>query len=137
MSQKVHNFLDHPPPLGWFGLFKFGKNLKFAPPPPLVPNLGKTLNWENFEFSEPPIKTRNISLKHLKLSKNHFKTNLFFLQRKYLKCAFIFEKKMKIWPPPSYQKVHILNCGLFDLRSFSTFWDFFNLNASLRKYSWT
>ena len=61
--------------------------------------------WEKFEirwlwiFGIPP-QIWNISLKHLKLPKNHFKTNLFFLQLKYLKCAFEFGKKMKIWPPP-------------------------------------
>ena len=66
--EKVHNFLE------------FRKNLKFDDTP-LVPNVGKILNWEIFEFSEPPpLKTRNIGLKHLKLPKNPFKTNLFFLQ---------------------------------------------------------
>ena len=49
-------------------------------------------------FGTPP-KIWNISLKHLKLPKNHFKTNLFYLQLRYLKCALTFGKKMKIWPP--------------------------------------
>ena len=41
---------------------------------------------------------------------------LFFVQLNYLKSTFTFGKKWKYGPPPppSYQKVHILNCGLFD-----------------------
>ena len=55
--------------------FEFGKKLKFDDPP-------LDLIWENFEigkilnFGNPP-QRKNISLKHLKLPKNHFKTNLF------------------------------------------------------------
>ena len=104
--------------------FNLGKIGNFDDPPSL-PNLGKIRNWESFEFWESPLRKKNINLKHLKLPKNHFKTNLFFLQLKYLKCAFTFGKKMKIWPPPpSYQKVHILNCGLFDIRRWSPVLDF-------------
>ena len=76
--EKVHNFLDPPPlPQDDLDFFEFGKNLKFDAPPP-VPNLGKISNWENFESSEPPLKYGTLSLKHLKLPKNHFKTDLFF-----------------------------------------------------------
>ena len=94
--------------------FEFGKNWKFDDPP-------LYLIWEKIEIGKifnlgtPPQK-KNISLKHLKLPKNRFKTNLFFVQSKHLKSAFTFGEKMKIWPPPSYQKVHILNCELFYLR---------------------
>ena len=77
-------------------------------------SVGQSRSW--LCFRNPP-QIWNISLKHLKLPKNQFKTNVFFLQLKYLKCTFTFGEKMKIWPPPpSYQKVHILNCGLFYLR---------------------
>ena len=55
---------------------------------------------KKFGFWDPPPLKKNISLKHLKLPKNHLKTNLFFLQLKYLKWTFEFGKKMKIWPPP-------------------------------------
>ena len=77
-----------------------------------------------------PLKTRNISLKHLKLPKNHFKTNLFFVQLKHWKSTFTFGGKIKIKPsPPSYQKVQISNLGLFDfswwpLPPFSDFFQF-------------
>ena len=64
-------------------------------------------------FGNPPSE-KNISLKHLKLPKNHFKANLFFVQLKHLKSSFTFGKKMKINAPPSYQKVQISNFGLFD-----------------------
>ena len=63
--EKVHNFLDV------LDFFEFGKNRKFEDPPPL-PNLGKIRNLENFESE------KNISLKHLKLPKNHFKTFFFW-----------------------------------------------------------
>ena len=72
--------------------FDFGKNWKFDNP---------NLIWEKFEigkiwnFGNPP-SGKNISLKHLKLPKNHFKTNLFFVQLKHLKSSFTFGKKMKI-----------------------------------------
>ena len=102
--EKVHNFLDPPSPRMIWTFLNLGKNW------------GKILNWENFEFSGPPLKTWNLSLKHLKLPKNHFKTTLFSLQLKYLKCAFTFGKKMKIRTPPSCQKVQILSVGLFDFR---------------------
>ena len=39
----------------------------------------KKLNFEN-----PPFGQKNISLKHLKLPKNHYKTNLFLVQLKHL-----------------------------------------------------
>ena len=102
MSQKVekiHILLDPPSPRKFWIFLNLGRIWNSMTPPP-VPDLGKIWNWENFEFSEPHLKTWNLSLKHLKLPKNHFKTNLFFLQLKYLKCAFTFGKKMKIWPPP-------------------------------------
>ena len=70
---------------------KVQKNLT----PPLGPILGKIWNWENFEFLEPHLE-KNISLKHFKLPKNHFKTHLFFGQLKHLKSTFTIGKKMKI-----------------------------------------
>ena len=54
-GNSPHSSWSPPPPLGSFGLFEIGKNLKFNDPPP-VPNLGKIWNWENFESSEPPLK---------------------------------------------------------------------------------
>ena len=63
---------------------------------PLRPNLGKILNWENFEFWEPLPQKKNVSLKHLKLPKNHYKANLFFVQMKHLKSTFTFGKNLKI-----------------------------------------
>ena len=121
------------PPQDVLAFFEFGKKSKFDDPP-LVPNLGKIWIWENFEFGEPPPqRKKNRSLKHLKLPKNHFKTNLFFIQLKHLKSTFTFGN------PPSYQKVHILNCGLFDSHCwpfphfglFPLFVTFFNSEASL------
>ena len=47
--EKVHNFLDPPPPLGWFGLFWIWEKTEIWRPPP-VPNLGKIWNWKNFDF---------------------------------------------------------------------------------------
>ena len=97
-------------------------------------NLGKISNWENFEFSGPPLKTWKLSLKHLKLPKNHFKTTLFSLQLKYLKCAFTFGKKMKIRTPPPLvkkSKFWILDFLIFGADpsppfwTFSIIWDFF------------
>ena len=71
MSQKVEKV--HKDDLDFF---EFGKILKFDPPPDLI--------WEKFEIGKilnfgNPLKKRNISLKHLKLPKNYFKTNLFFV----------------------------------------------------------
>ena len=52
--------------------------------PPLRPNLGK--NWlQRFLILA---RERNISLKHSKLRKNHFKTNLLFVQLKHLESTF-------------------------------------------------
>ena len=68
-----------------------------APPRDLIWEkilVGKILN-----FGDPPLRKRN-KLRNLKLPKNRFKTNLFFLQLKYLKCVFTFGKT-KIWPHPS------------------------------------
>ena len=65
------------------------------------------LFWEKIEIGKilgTPIKKRNISLKHLKLPKNHFKTNLSFVQLKYLKSIFKFGKNLKIWTPPPLNK---------------------------------
>ena len=45
-----------------------------------------------------------MSLKHLKLPKDHFKTNFFFVQLKHLKYTFTFGEKMKIEPPPLIKK---------------------------------
>ena len=55
---------------------EFVKNWKFNDPHPLT-------NWEKFEirnimnFEKPPPQKKNVSLKHLKLLKNHLKTNFF------------------------------------------------------------
>ena len=81
----------------------FWNFLKWMIPPP--PDLfwgkfeiGKILNFRN-----PSLRKKNITLKHLKLPKNHFKTNLFFVQLKHLKFSlflksstFTFGKKLKI-----------------------------------------
>ena len=64
------NFWSKTPPDN-FDFFESGKNWKFNAPPDLI---GKILN-----FGNPPSGGKNISLKHLKLPKNHFKTNLFFV----------------------------------------------------------
>ena len=53
-SGKSPQFSWPPLPKEDLDFFEFGKNLKFDDPPPLVPNLGKIWNWENFEFLEPP-----------------------------------------------------------------------------------
>ena len=93
-AEKVYNFLDPPPsPRVFWTLLNLGKIGSLTTPPPLGPNLGKFWNWEDFEFSEPPLKTRNISLKHLELPKNHFKYKFFYV---HLKSAFPFGEKMKI-----------------------------------------
>ena len=90
-----------------------GEKMKYDDPPPL-PNLGKIRKLGKFLNFGNPHQKKNISLKHLKLPKNHFKTNLFFVQPKHLKSTFTFGKTLKIRTPP-YQKVQILNFGLFPL----------------------
>ena len=72
------------------------------------------------------------------MPKNHFKTNLFFVQLKHLKTSFTFGKKWKY--RPCYKKVQISNFGLFDILCWPLpppFWlfpyvgTFFNLMAPL------
>ena len=95
-SGKSPQFSWHPPlPLGWFGLFWIWKKLEFEDPPPQT-YFGEKLKLAKFWIFRTPHKTRNISLKHSKLSKNHFKTNLLFVQLKCLKCAFTFGKIFEI-----------------------------------------
>ena len=107
--EKVHNFLDPP---GYFGLFWIWEKLEIWRPS-LVPNLGKNWNWENFEFWEPPSK-KTISLKHLKLPKNHFKSNLFFVQLKHLKSTFTFGgKNENSTPTPHLSKFCIVDFLIF------------------------
>ena len=98
-SGKSPQFSWHPPPsprMIWtfLNLEKIGI---WRPPPQTY--FGEKLKLAKFWIFRTPHKTRNISLKHSKLSKNHFKTNLLFVQLKCLKCAFTFGKKMKKWPP--------------------------------------
>ena len=86
-----------------------------------------------FEFSETPFKTRNISLKLLKLPKYHFKSNLFFLQLKYLKCAIKFGKKIdkKASPPLLSKSPHFELWTFLSLElTFSSFWDIFYFHWS-------
>ena len=72
--------------------------------------IGKKIEIGNISnFGNPPSE-KNISLKHLKLSKNHFKTKSFFVQLTHSNSKFIFEKNMKIQTPP----LQIFNFGLFD-----------------------
>ena len=122
--EKVHNFLDPSLPQDVLDFFECGKigNLMT---PPLGPYLGKIWNWENFEFWEPPpLRRKNISLKHSKFPKNHFKTNLFFVQRKHLKSTFTFGKNKNIASPTSYQKVQILDFLIFCADPSPSFWTF-------------
>ena len=73
---------------------------------------------------------KNISLKHQKLPKNHFKTNFSFIQLKHLKSTFTFgEKNENIDFPPLLSKSP--NFDFFGL--FPLFVTFFNSNASLRE----
>ena len=134
-------FFVLPPPPGCFGLFWIWEKSEIWWPPPL-PNLGKIRNGKILNFGNPPLRKKNISLKHLKLPKNHFKTNLFFVQLKHLKSTFTFGKKWKYSLPPSYQKVQISNFGLFDFLCwplpppfglFPLFVTFSNSEASLSK----
>ena len=61
--------------------------------PPLKPNLGKIEIGKIFNlWAPPPPQKKYMSLKHLKLPKNYFKTNLFFVQLKHLKSTFSFGK---------------------------------------------
>ena len=75
-------------------LFEFGKNVNL-----LIHPLG--LICEKFKIREiinigtPPLR-KNISLKQLKLPKNHFETNFVFVQLKHLKATFTFGKTLKI-----------------------------------------
>ena len=72
--------------------FDFGKNWKFDNP---------NLIWEKFEigkisnFGNPP-SGKNISLKHLELPKNHFKTKLFFFSTEAFTDFIYISKKIKI-----------------------------------------
>ena len=102
--EKVPNFLAPPPSARMFWTFlNLGKKFKFDNPPP------SDLIWEKCEigkflnFGNPPQK-RNISLKHLKLPKNHFKTNLFFVNLKHLRHIYIWEKNENIASPPLLSK---------------------------------
>ena len=52
----------------------------------------------------------NISLKHLKLPKNHYKTDLFFGQLKHLKFTFTFLESIKNETPAPHFSI-----GLFPL----------------------
>ena len=106
--EKVHNFPYPPLPQDVLAFFEFGKNWKYDdPPPPSDLICEKIWNWESFEFWETSPQKKNISLKHLKLPKNNFKTNLFFVQLKHLKSTFTFGKNLKIWPPPPINFFHI------------------------------
>ena len=96
--------------------FEIGKNLEVHLFPSPVGHFGG------------PSEKKNKSLKHLKLPKNHFKTNLFFVQLNHLKTSFTFGKKLK----KNYQKVQISNFGLFNFLcwplpfwTFSTYCDIF------------
>ena len=60
--------------------------------------------YGKFSILGTPPQKKIISLKHLKFTKNHFKTNLFFVQLKHFKSTFTFGKKMKIKPPPLLSK---------------------------------
>ena len=63
--EKVHNFLDPPPPLGWFGLFWIWKKLEFEDPPSDLLwgkiEIGKILNIQN------PPQNKKYKLKTLKI----------------------------------------------------------------------
>ena len=67
--EKVHNILDPSLPQNVLDFFERGKigNLMT---PPLGPNLGKILKWQNFEFWEPPPppQKKKHKLKTLKIS---------------------------------------------------------------------
>ena len=105
-SGKIHNLLDTPPPLGCSGLFWIWEKFEIWRPPPPRTWFGKNLKLGKFWTLGTPLKKRNISLKHLKLPKNHFKTNLFFVHLKHLQSTFTFGgKKWKSNLP----KVQILN----------------------------
>ena len=82
-------------------------------------------------FGTPP-QIWNISLKHLKLPKNHFKTNLFFVHLKHLKFAFTFgEKNKNMASPPLVKKSTFWIMDFWfpevihPFWTFSTFWDIF------------
>ena len=81
--------------------------------PPLGPHLENIWNYENFEFWEPPLgekKTLAWYCLKITLKLYHFLFNW--------SIESIHLHLWKTWkfrlPPPSSQKVHILNCGLFD-----------------------
>ena len=72
--EKVYNFFDSSPsPRMFWTVLNLGKNVNLGTPTPL------DLIWGKFEIGkiEPPSE-KKISLKRLKLSKNHSKTNLIF-----------------------------------------------------------
>ena len=71
--KKSANFLDPPPSPQQFGLFWiWEENWNLMTPPPDL--IGKNLKLGKFWILGTPPQKRNISLKHLKLPKNHFKT---------------------------------------------------------------
>ena len=71
--EKVHNFFDpHPHSLSMiWTLLNVGK-IGNSMTPPLGPNLEKIWNWEKFEFWEPPIGRKPISLKHFLFKKSTY-----------------------------------------------------------------
>ena len=77
--------------------------------------IGKILNFEY------PSSLKKHKLKHLKLPKNHFKTNLFFVQLKNLMSTFTFGTNLKIQtPPPLIKKSKFWMLGLIDVRQWSS-----------------
>ena len=71
---------------------------------PLGPNFGKNRNFENFEFWEPPLRNKNISLKHLKIPKNHLKTTFFYSTEVLKVYIYIWENPENLASPPLMKK---------------------------------
>ena len=112
---KIENFMTLPPPsdLIW-------ENFE----------IGKILNFGNTLSENPPLR-----LKHLKLPKNHFKTNLFFCSTETFKVySYIWEKPKSLASPHLLLKIPHFELWTFlfleltpppPLWIFSTFWDIF------------
>ena len=103
-----------PSPRMFWTFLNLGKIGNLMTPPQTY--FGKKLKLRKFWILGTPPQKKIISLKHLKFTKNHFKTNLFFVQLKHLKSTFLFGTNMKIH---TSNPLHILNCGLFDFRRWS------------------
>ena len=144
--EKVHNFLDPPPPRIMWTILNLGKHWDLTTPP-LGPNLGKNWNVDYFEIFVPPLilaktgpklfdRCKNSTKSYLTVTMGLFPSNNSHICTKFclyltfispmnyqipdhISVIWIWEKFKNPDPPPCLKVVYILNCGLFDFRCWS------------------